>query len=165
MEVREKTVIVAGVAGCGKTTIGRALAERLRWTFVEADNFHSQAAKHKMAAGQALNDNDRADWLVALNATLLELAPAVLACSALRHVYREQLTAGLSARFVWIELSPELARERVAGRADHFMPSSLIDSQFATAETPTKAIFLDARNSVAQSVQTCIEELADFVAD
>lgn len=165
MDVKDKTVIVAGVAGCGKTTIGRALAERIGWTFVEADEFHSQAAKQKMAAGEPLNDSDRADWLAALNAALLELAPAVLACSALRHVYREQLAEGLSARFVWIRLCPELARKRVAGRTDHFMPPSLIESQFATAETPAEAVFLDARDSVAQSVQTCLQELDDFVVD
>ncbi len=162
MQVTDKTIIVAGVTGCGKTTIGRALAERLGWTFVEADDFHSQAAKDKMAAGDPLDDADRAPWLTALNEELLRRAPAVLACSALKQRYRDQLVRGLSAKFVWISLSADLARQRVAGRSDHFMPPSLVESQLAIAEVPEEAVMLDAAESVEQSVQRCLLALSEF---
>lgn len=164
MQVSAKAIIVAGVSGCGKTTIGRALAGQLDWSFIEADDFHSQAVRDKMAAGEPLDDDDRAPWLAALNKDLLLRAPAVLACSALKQKYRESLTDGLSARVVWIRLSRELARERVANRSEHFMPASLVDSQFETAEVPRDAVFLDASEPVETSVQRCLQALGSFIA-
>lgn len=165
MRVTAKAIIVAGVAGCGKTTIGRALADRLGWPFIEADEFHSPSAKARMMAGKPLDDADRAPWLAALNEALLRQAPAVLACSALKQIYRDRLSSGLSAQFVWIRLSRELATERVAGRSDHFMPAGLVESQFAAAEIPRRATFLDAREPVDSAVQYCLESLGSFVAE
>ena len=159
----KKAIVVAGVSGCGKSTIGRALAEQIGWPFLEADEFHSQASREKMAAGLALNDADRAPWLATLNRELMRRAPVVLACSALKQRYRDRLSAGLDAAFVWIELSRELAMQRVANRPDHFMPASLVDSQFEAAEAPREAVFLSATESVEASVQRCSKNLAGFV--
>ena len=159
----KKAIVIAGVSGCGKTTIGRALADRIGWLFLEADDFHSKASREKMAAGKALDDEDRAPWLDALNAELLDRAPAVLACSALKQKYRDRLSEGLSTRFIWIELSRELAMQRVAGRDDHFMPASLVNSQFETADIPDDAIFASATDSVEASVQGCLQALGDYV--
>lgn len=161
----KKAIIVAGVSGCGKSTIGRALADRIDWPFLEADEFHSESSRAKMAAGEALNDADRAPWLVALNKELLQRAPVVLACSALKESYRDQLSEGLDVVFVWIELSRELALQRVANRPDHFMPASLVDSQFEAAERPLEAVFLSATESIDASVERCATALGDFVCD
>ena len=158
-----KAIVVAGVSGCGKTTIGHALAESIGWPFIEADDFHSAASREKMTAGTPLNDADRAPWLTALNAELLQQAPAVLACSALKKSYRDQLSKGLSTRFIWISLSRELATQRISGRQEHFMPASLVDSQFETAEVPEEAIFLSAADPVDVSIQRCLQALGDFV--
>ena len=159
----KKAIVVAGVSGCGKSTIGRALADRIGWPFIEADDFHSEAAKEKMMAGRPLDDADRAPWLAALNNELSRRAPAVLACSALKQSYRDRLSAGLAARFVWIELSEELAAQRVAGRSDHFMPESLVKSQFEAVEVPSDAVLLSATDSVEESVDRCSQALAAFV--
>lgn len=164
-ETTRKAIVVAGVSGCGKSTIGRALADRLRWTFIEADDFHSPASKAKMTAGEPLDDADRAPWLDALNKELLERAPAVLACSALKQSYRKRLSRDLQTAFVWIRMDRELAIKRVAGRASHFMPASLVHSQFETAEVPRVAVFLSASDPVEKSLRRCSEALADFIAE
>ncbi len=164
MPVNDRAIIVAGVSGCGKTTIGRALAEKLGWSFIEADDFHTQAARDKMAGGEPLDDTDRAPWLAALSAELSRRAPAVLACSALKQSYRERLSEGLYVRYVWIRLSRELARARVAGRKDHFMPADLVESQFEAAEVPEEAIFIDASEAIETSVQRCLQALGSDIA-
>ncbi len=117
-----------------------------------------------MIAGTPLDDADRAPWLAALNAELLRRAPAVLACSALKQKYRDRLSEGLQTRFVWIDLSREMAMQRVAGRSDHFMPASLVNSQFETAEVPQEAIFVSATEPVERSVQICSKALEAFVS-
>ena len=160
----KKAIVVAGVSGCGKSTIGRALADQIGWPFLEADAFHSQTSKAKMTAGVALDDADRAPWLGALNAELLRRGPVVLACSALKQSYRDRLSTGLETAFVWIRLTRELAMQRVANRPGHFMPASLVDSQFEAAEIPQEAVFLCATESVEESVHRCSKELIDFIS-
>ena len=138
-------IIVMGVTGCGKSTVGRALAEGLGVPFYDGDDFHSPASINKMRQGVALNDEDRWPWLDRLRelaaAKLQAREGAVIACSALRATYRERLRpqdSGLGAMvwFAYLRISPELARQRVVSRPDHYMPASLLDSQFAALEEP-----------------------------
>jgi gluconokinase len=153
-------IVVMGVAGAGKTTVGRALAESLRWTFYDADDLHSAANVDKMRRGEPLSDADRAPWLAALSAlverSVASGAPAVLACSALRQSYRETLvptgTPKGAVAFVHLDIEPSLAAERLAIRRGHYMPSSLIASQFATLEEPRDALRLDASLPLAELV-------------
>ncbi|MBV1705548.1 MAG: gluconokinase, partial [Hyphomicrobiales bacterium] len=136
-------VVVMGVSGAGKTTVGRRLAQALGVDFVEGDDLHSPEARAKMAAGHPLTDDDRRPWLDRIGARLAdELARGrgvVVACSALRGAYRDRLraAAGARLRFVHIAADPEAMRARLAARKGHFMPASLVDSQFATLEDPS----------------------------
>jgi gluconokinase len=134
-----KKIVIAGVSGSGKTTIGLDLAHLIDGEFVDADDFHTPAAVAKMSSGQPLDDEDRADWLTILGKTLSERdRPTVLACSALKKVYRDRLRElcdGLS--FVVLKADSEAIRERMDERSrngDHFMPASLLDSQLAALE-------------------------------
>ncbi len=132
-------IIVMGVAGSGKTSVGKALAQSLGMPFRDADEFHPKANIAKMSAGVPLTDADRWPWLDAIGKALAESdGKLIVACSALRRVYRERLTraAGRPVIFVWLEGSKETIGARMARRKHHFMPTSLLDSQFATLEPP-----------------------------
>lgn len=131
-------IVVMGVAGCGKTSVGDALARRLGWPFIEGDAHHAPASIAKMQAGQPLTDDDRWGWLDRLGVMLREQAPVVLSCSALKRAYRDRLRAACPAvHFVFMDIDRPLALERVAARAaGHIFPASLVDSQFATLESP-----------------------------
>ena len=135
-------VVVMGVSGAGKTTFGRALAEALGAAFIDGDDLHSEAARARMGAGVALTDDDRWPWLDRVGAKLGEgLAAArstVVACSALKRAYRERIrqSVGSPMRFVYLAAKPEAMRQRVAARSGHYMPASLVDSQFAALEAP-----------------------------
>ncbi len=134
---RPPLLVVMGVTGSGKTTVGRALSERLKVPFADADDFHSEANIAKMHAGIPLNDADRMPWLRTLGEWLAAHAGsgAVLSCSALKHSYRDILrSAAPSVRFLHLHGDPEVIRRRVLGRHGHFMPASLIDSQFRALE-------------------------------
>jgi gluconokinase len=140
---RRFTLIVMGVSGSGKTTFGLALAEAKSVPFFDGDDLHTPAARAKMTAGIALNDADRAPWLDRIGAELADTAAhprgAIVACSALRRAYRDRLRAavGRDLRFVFLDGDKELMRRRVADRRGHYMPASLIDSQFAALEPPS----------------------------
>lgn len=127
-------MIVIGVSGSGKSTVGRALAAKLDVPFLDGDDLHPVQNITKMAGGQALDDEDRLPWLAALAAQVGAMASArggVIACSALKRKYREALLAAASTvSFLLLALPPEVARARVTGRRNHFMPAGLIDSQF-----------------------------------
>ena len=127
-----------GVSGAGKTTVGKKLAKFLGARFIDGDDLHSDAARAKMAAGGALTDEDRWPWLDRVGAELASGAATIVACSALRRVYRDRLraAAGASLRFVYLKAEIEDMRERVARRRGHYMPASLVDSQFAALEPP-----------------------------
>ena len=132
-------LVIMGVAGCGKSSLGRALAEALSLPLVEGDDFHSPASRDKMSRGVALTDADRDGWLDTLGAQLLAHPDgAVLTCSALKRAYRERLRAAQpDLRFVFLDIGHADALQRVAQRAaSHFFSSSLVDSQFATLESP-----------------------------
>jgi carbohydrate kinase (thermoresistant glucokinase family) len=134
-------VVVMGVSGAGKTTVGELLARRLGLPFVEGDDLHPPANVAKMAAGNPLTDAERAPWLRALAARIRAAAAAglglVVACSALRRSYREMLRAAApGVRFVFLQGSRELLQRRLAARRGHFMAADLLDSQLATLEPP-----------------------------
>jgi gluconokinase len=157
--------IVMGVSGSGKTTIGRALAEKTGGIFLDADDFHSPANRAKMSAGIPLMDEDRLPWLDALNAALrshqsTNPQPVFLACSALREDYRLRISSGLVAvRFIYLEGSKDLIRARISARPAHFMPASLLDSQFATLEVPKDAIVANVDAPVEVIVERLVAEI------
>lgn len=141
-------VIVTGVSGSGKTTIGKLLAQRLGAHFLDADDFHSEGNVKKMRGGIALDDIDRAPWLDLLNRELRTHEArgnaVVLACSALKQSYRERLLQGLrDAHVVYLRGSKALLASRLASRSGHYMPPSLLDSQLETLEEPQGAITVD----------------------
>jgi len=131
-----------GVSGSGKTFVGMAIAEALKIPFFDGDDLHSPEARAKMTAGVPLNDEDRAPWLDRIGALLADAAAhpqgVVVACSALRRAYRDRLraAAGPGLSFLFLRGDKALMRTRVAGRKNHYMPASLVDSQFATLESP-----------------------------
>lgn len=135
-------IVVMGVSGSGKTSIGRRLAQVLGGRFVDGDDLHSDEARAKMREGRALDDDDRWPWLDRVGATLREVEreghAVVVACSALKKRYRDRIraAAGPTLRFVYLAAEPEAMRARVGARAGHYMPASLVDSQFAALEAP-----------------------------
>src|SRR2546423_2137715 len=154
-----------GVAGSGKSLIGSALAHALDLEFVEGDEFHSPQSIDKMSAGIALTDADRADWLRALAFRLRVHHDAgtglVVACSALKRSYRDVLRGGASdVRFVFLTGPRELIAQRLSDRGRHFMPASLLDSQFATLEDPSP----DENAWVVDIAKTPAEIVTDLVA-
>jgi gluconokinase len=141
-------IVIMGVAGAGKTTVGRRLAETIHADFVDADDFHPPANIEKMSHGLALSDDDRGPWLDALSRAIDEWLRTgrrvVLACSALKAKYRVALRRDPQrVLFVYLKVSPEVARERVARRAAHFMRGDLVENQFDTLEEPGGAIVVD----------------------
>src|ERR1700720_1636308 len=149
-------VIVMGTTGSGKTTIGTLLAKRLGWEFVDADDFHPAANVVKMKHGTPLTDEDREPWLKVLHDKIVEWnaekRSVVLACSALRQSYRDELRAGPDVKFVYLKGSYELFSQRVLARKGHFAKQDLLTSQFATLEEPADAITVDSAHSPEEIV-------------
>jgi gluconokinase len=142
-------VVLMGVSGSGKTTVGRLLARELGWTFLDADDYHPAANVEKMRQGIPLNDDDRRPWLEALRRRIGEARGrgenVVLACSALKHAYQHYLQdeAPESVRLVHLSGSEALIRRRLAARTGHFMNPGLLHSQFETLEPPEHALRVD----------------------
>jgi gluconokinase len=140
-------VVLMGVSGAGKTTIGTLLAAREGCVFADADDYHPQANKDKMAKGIALNDDDRQPWLETLNELLRGWfesgAGGVLACSALKQAYRTTLSAGMAlgaVHFVLLDGAKSMIADRLAARKGHYMGTALLNSQLATLELPSDAL-------------------------
>lgn len=141
-------VVLMGVSGSGKTTVGQVLAQRLGWPFFDADDYHPPGNVDKMRSGVPLTDADRWPWLDALNALLREQqahgGDAILACSALKQAYRERLARDLpGVRWVHLYGGFALIEARLRARKDHYMPANLLKSQFDTLEPPADALTVD----------------------
>lgn len=157
-------VIVMGVAGCGKTTVGRELARRLGCGFLDADDFHPAANIARMSQGIALQDADRWPWLDKLHAELTEARDqgrtVVLACSALRQRYRDRIVGDLSkVRWVHLKGGFELISSRLASRQGHYMKAGMLRSQFETLEAPPNALELDVAAPPEALVETTLRWL------
>jgi gluconokinase len=160
-------VVVAGVSGSGKSTVGALLASRLHWEFMDGDSLHSAANVAKMHAGVPLTDADRKPWLRAVEDWIDQRRPAgvsaVLACSALHRAYREELLAGRpEVRLVFLMVSPAVAAARLAARHGHFFPAGLLDSQFRELQPPgpdEPVLVLDAGRPPSELVADIIASL------
>lgn len=145
-----QVIIVMGVSGSGKSTVGSLLAQQLQVPFHDADDFHSPANIAKMAGGTPLTDEDRKGWLEALSAGIREWSQnggAVLACSALKESYRQQLMAGGPVTWVFLDGTEELVRQRLTNRESHYMGSALLSSQFEALERPAYGLRLPIDNT------------------
>lgn len=149
-------VVVMGVSGCGKSAVGAEIAKNCGGRLIEGDAFHPQANIDKMSAGHPLDDEDRAGWLTRLGEEVADALKKgekpVLTCSSLKLIYRDRLRAAVPGLgFVFLELTKELATERCSHRPGHFMPASLVDSQFATLEPPygeDRTLVVDATKTI-----------------
>jgi carbohydrate kinase (thermoresistant glucokinase family) len=153
-----KVVVLMGVSGSGKTTVGRGFAKATGWVFEEGDRWHPPANVEKMRNGQPLNDDDRRPWLDALaeaiGGWIAGNRPTILACSALKQSYRERLSGGRpEVAFAYLKGTQALVGSRVASRRHEYMPSTLLPSQFATLEEPRDAIVLDIGRSPAELIR------------
>lgn len=163
-------VVLMGVSGSGKSTIGKMLAAKLGWTFIEGDDFHPSANVEKMHAGIPLTDADRDPWLAALrdrmDTALQNRENIVLSCSALKHAYQDYLEQHDPAHvhYVFLRASEELIRKRLEARQGHFMNPTLLHSQFETLEPPTHAIQIDINESTDEVVAEIAEKLKLFPA-
>jgi len=161
--------ILMGVSGSGKTSVGETLAKELGWDFYDADDYHPPENVAKMASGTPLNDSDRAPWLARLHemisTSLKADRPGVLACSALKERYRQQLLDGnQDVQIVYLKGSYDLIWSRMENRTDHYMKPHMLKSQFDTLEEPKNALTMDISMSVDDIVETIISrsKLEDF---
>lgn len=157
-------IIVMGVSGSGKTTVGRQVAQALHLPFHDADDFHSAANVAKMRSGTPLTDEDRHDWLAALATGLRAWAPAggaVLACSALKEQYRTVLQAAVPEPIRWVVLhgQKEVIAARLRARPGHYMGAGLLDSQFAAFENPAYGLHLPVSDSPEELVAQVLAHL------
>ena len=154
---RPKIILLTGVAGSGKTTVGRQLAAELGWPYHEADDFHSAANKDKMGRGQPLDDTDRAPWLAAIRAAMDACRAAgrsaVFSCSALKENYRHVLLDGApDTALVFLSGDHAMLLARLAQRSGHYMKPAMLESQFAILEPPADALQLDVRQPPGELV-------------
>src|SRR5882762_9876963 len=152
-----------GVSGSGKTTVGQLLASQLGWEFADGDDYHPAANVEKMRNGIPLTDADRAPWLETLRALIAGWIAAgknaVLACSALKRVYRESLRVAPEVQVVHLRGTPELLRERLRGRVGHFMTERMLESQLAALEEPEDAVAVEVDRAPARIVAEILARL------
>ena len=161
-------VVLMGVSGVGKTTIGKLLATRTGWKFEDADDYHSEENRRKMAAGIPLNDLDRKPWLNAVHERMLQYQQqgehAIFACSALKQQYRELLGAGFAnneLRFVYLHAPSALIKERMHARHHPYMNPDLLDSQLATLEPPSDAWSVSVDGSPKEAIEQILSRLRE----
>jgi carbohydrate kinase (thermoresistant glucokinase family) len=158
-------IILMGVSGCGKTTVGKILAEQLSLPFYDADNFHPKENVEKMRSGKPLTDEDRIPWLDELSRQIAEWSQtggAVLACSALKQWYRDRMTSSVNesdVSFVYLKGSKSLIADRLAQRKGHYMPAELLDSQLNTLEEPHDATMISIQPAPEKVVRAILLNL------
>ncbi len=158
-----------GVAGCGKTTVGKALADHFNFRFVEGDELHDPASVEKMSRGEALTDSDRWPWLQRVGESMCSMnsdgSSAVVSCSALRRAYRDHICTHSNGAVLFVHLHADQAviARRMAARVGHFMPASLLDSQYATLELLDQSetgILIDITPTMEEVIAVAIEKVA-----
>jgi gluconokinase len=151
-------LVLMGVCGCGKTTVGKALGMVLGWPYHDADDFHPQANVAKMASGQPLDDADRWPWLDRIADDMREILAsgghAIFGCSALKQIYRDRLQRAGDVRIVYLKGDAETIAARLAARKHKYMPASLLPSQFATLEEPEDALVVEIRQNIEAQVRS-----------
>ncbi|KAF7260835.1 hypothetical protein EG68_01933 [Paragonimus skrjabini miyazakii] len=165
-------IALIGPSGCGKTTVGSALAQRLHYPFIDADDYHSEGNRTKMARGSPLTDTDRMPWLSLIHSKLNEYPKAVLACSALKRNYRQILIQGLEPTchineilFILLQAETGILAQRVVQRQSHFMPVSLLQSQLQTLESfdeNEKAYIVDAHRPVPEVLDDILKLVTEM---
>lgn len=159
-----RRIVIMGVAGCGKSSVGEALSARLGIPYRDGDDLHTPAAVAKMRAGTPLTDDDRWPWLDRVATVLATEAPVIVGCSALKRAYRDRIRqgAGGPVRFVYLAGSRALIAGRMAARTGHYMPTSLLDSQFAALEPPgpEEALTVDIDQPLAAIVDAILADRA-----
>ena len=159
-------IVVMGVAGSGKSTLGLQLAQAMDLQYIEGDDYHLASSVKKMAAGEPLLDSDRLPWLRELNRLMREASGSlVISCSSLKAQYRRELADRVDLKFVYLDISPELALARVSSR-EHFFPTSLVQDQFKTLEVPEKnsrVLWCDASKPIDELVGLVCRRLSNSV--
>jgi gluconokinase len=157
-------IILMGVSGVGKTTVGQLLASPLKWEFADADDYHSAINIEKMRQGIPLTDADRAPWLETLRARITAWIAAgknaVLACSALKRAYREELQIAPEVQFVFLKGTPQLLHQRLHARQGHYMTEQMLESQMEALEEPEKALTINVDRAPDEIVNEIRARLA-----
>jgi gluconokinase len=163
--MKARFFIVMGVSGSGKTSVGKSLASKLGWAFYDADDFHPPENVAKMASGIPLNDADRTPWLASLHdlisSSLKADQPGVMACSALKERYRQQLLEDNDGvKIIYLKGSYDLIWSRMAVREDHYMKPHMLESQFDSLEEPSDALTMDISGSIEEIVDTILQVIS-----
>ena len=164
MKSSNRLYIVMGVSGSGKSTVGKQLADQLGIAFHDGDDFHPAANVAKMQSGQSLNDADRAPWLQEINSFAMKklvVTSIVIACSALKNHYRELISDGIPITFIYLKGSKALITDRLQQRKGHFMPTSLLDSQFETLEEPNDAVIVSIDQPISEIVKSILLQIQE----
>ena len=156
--------IIMGVSGCGKSTIGKQLANKLAIPFHDGDDFHPATNVAKMQSGHSLNDDDRAPWLREINLfskKKLDTSSMIIACSALKNKYRKLISDGIPVTFIYLKGTKKLITDRLRHRKDHFMPVSLLDSQFEILEEPKNAVIVSIDQPIEELVKSILLQIQE----
>ena len=163
MNKKKKIIVLMGVSGCGKTTIGKILSKEQKIPFFDADDYHSKNNIKKMTKGKFLNDKDRFPWLMDINKIIKknsQLYNCILACSSLKKIYRKLIKKNIKnpIYFVWLKGSEKIILKRLKNRKNHFMKAALLNSQFKILEKPSKSLIIDISKTKNEITKIITEE-------